>query len=93
MILTIFAAPRQLSMIMMSDERNDTALATSPGPTEEADVAEAEAECAAPVEAPLNPADEVDQLKVLPAFSVSAALPLGEKCDGTSSAMFVEFSW
>lgn len=54
---------------MMSDEPNDTAVATSPDPTEEVDAAgAADAECAAPVEAvpveaALNPADEVDQLK------------------------------
>ena len=70
---------------MMSDEPNDTAVATSPDPTEEMDAAgAADAECAAPVEAvpveaALNPADEVDQLKVPRISRVSTAFPLGEE--------------
>ena len=89
-----FSTPKQLSM--MSDEPNDTAVATSPDPTEEVDAADAE--CAAPVEAvpveaALNPADEVDQLKVPRISSFDCVSTWRGKCDGTSAAMFVKFSW
>ena len=96
--MTIFATPRQLSM--MSDEPNDTAVATSPDPTEEVDAAgAADAECAAPVEAvpveaALNPADEVDQLKVprISSFDCCVSTWRGNAMEHPQQCL-LNFSW